>query len=148
MASGLPQGGLRPRPGLKHILQLPNTSTESAGNGVRLVPFSFSVDDSYMLCFTHNRMYIIKNGVVQANINGSGNNYLTTTIGSSIVDDMCWTQSALCLIQRQSQSERPTFSPARLRYQLNTPKQTRRQSYANDRHHRTRSRTDDRDHKL
>jgi hypothetical protein len=93
-----PQGGLRRRPGLKHILQLPNTSTESAGNGVRLVPFSFSVDDSYMLCFTHNRMYIIKNGVVQTNINGSGNNYLTTTIGSSIVDDMCWTQSADTLI--------------------------------------------------
>ena len=93
-----PQGGLRRRPGLKHILQLPNTSTESAGNGVRLVPFSFSVDDSYMLCFTHNRMYVIKNGVVQANINSSGNNYLTTTIGSSIVDDMCWTQSADTLI--------------------------------------------------
>ena len=93
-----PQGGLRRRPGLKHVLELPNTSTESAGNGVRLVPFSFSVDDSYMLCFTHNRMYVIKNGVVQANINGSGNNYLTTTIGSSIVDDMCWTQSADTLI--------------------------------------------------
>jgi hypothetical protein len=93
-----PQGGLRRRPGLKHILELPNSSTASAGNGVRLVPFSFSVDDSYMLCFTHNRMYVIKNGVVQANINGSGNNYLTTTIGSSIVDDMCWTQSADTLI--------------------------------------------------
>lgn len=93
-----PQGGLRRRPGTKHIFQLPNTSTESAGNGVRLVPFQFSVDDSYMLCFTHNRMYIIKNGVVQTNINGSGNSYLTTTIGSSIVDDMCWTQSADTLI--------------------------------------------------
>lgn len=93
-----PQGGLRRRPGTKHILELPNTSTESAGNGVRMVPFQFSVDDSYMLCFTHNRMYVIKNGVVQANINGSGNNYLTTTIGSSIVDDMCWTQSADTLI--------------------------------------------------
>jgi len=93
-----PQGGLRRRPGTKHILELPNTSTESAGNGVRLVPFQFSVDDSYMLCFTHNRMYVIKNGTVQANINGSGNNYLTTTIGSSIVDDMCWTQSADTLI--------------------------------------------------
>jgi hypothetical protein len=93
-----PQGGLRRRPGTKHILELPNTSTESAGNGVRLIPFQFSVDDSYMLCFTHNRMYVIKNGVVQANINGSGNNYLTTTIGSSIVDDMCWTQSADTLI--------------------------------------------------
>ena len=93
-----PQGGLRRRPGLKHILELPNSSTASAGNGVRLVPFQFSVDDSYMLCFTHNRMYVIKNGAVIANINSSGNNYLTTSIGSSIVDDMCWTQSADTLI--------------------------------------------------
>jgi hypothetical protein len=93
-----PQGGLRRRPGTKHILELPNTSTASAGNGVRLVPFQFSVDDSYMLCFTHNRMYVIKNGAVVANINSTGNNYLTTTIGSSIVDDMCWTQSADTLI--------------------------------------------------
>ncbi len=93
-----PQGGLRRRPGLKHILELPNTSTASAGNGVRLVPFQFSVDDSYMLCFTHNRMYVIKNGAVVSNINSTGNNYLTTTIGSSIVDDMCWTQSADTLI--------------------------------------------------
>ncbi len=40
-----PQGGIRRRPGLKHIAELPN----SAANGVRLVPFEFSVDDSYML---------------------------------------------------------------------------------------------------
>ena len=93
-----PQGGLRRRPGLKHILELPNSSTPSAGNGVRLVPFQFSVDDSYMLCFTHQRMYVIKAGAVIANINGSGNNYLTTTVTSSMVDDMCWTQSADTLI--------------------------------------------------
>lgn len=93
-----PQGGLRRRPGLKHILELPNSSTPSAGNGVRLVPFEFSVDDSYMLCFTHNRMYVIKDGVVITNINGSGNNYATTSIGSTIVDDMCWTQSADTMI--------------------------------------------------
>jgi hypothetical protein len=104
-----PQGGLRRRPGLKHILELPNTSTASAGNGVRLVPFQFSVDDSYMLCFTHNRMYVVKNGAVVANINSTGNNYLTTTIGSSIVDDMCWTQSADTLI-----IVHPDMSPVKL----------------------------------
>jgi len=93
-----PQGGLRRRPGTKHVFELPNSSTPSAGNGVRLVSFQFSVTDSYMLCFTHNRMHVIKNGVVQANINGTGNSYLTTTIGSDIVDDMCWTQSADTLI--------------------------------------------------
>lgn len=93
-----PQGGLRRRPGTKHIFELPNSGTTSAGNGVRLVPFQFSVSDSYMLCFTHQRMYVVKNGVVQSNINGSGNSYLTTSITSDIVDDMCWTQSADTLI--------------------------------------------------
>jgi hypothetical protein len=93
-----PQGGLRRRPGTKHILELPNSSTPSAGNGVRLVPFQFSVNDSYMLCFTHQRMYVIKNGAVIAAINGGANNYLTTSITSDMVDDMCWTQSADTLI--------------------------------------------------
>lgn len=93
-----PQGGLRRRPGTKHILELPNSSTPSAGNGVRLVPFQFSVDDSYMLCFTHQRMYVIKDGAVVTAINGGANNYLTTSITSAMVDDMCWTQSADTLI--------------------------------------------------
>ncbi len=94
-----PQGGLRRRPGTKHILELPNSSTPSAGNGVRLVAFQFSVTDSYMLCFTHQRMYVIKNGAVVANINGSGNNYLAiSSLTSDMVDDMCWTQSADTLI--------------------------------------------------
>ncbi|MCH9835213.1 hypothetical protein K0U83_06100, partial [bacterium] len=104
-----PQGGLRRRPGTKHVLELPNTSTESAGNGVRLVSFQFSVADSYMLCFTHQRMYVIKNGAVVTNINGSGNNYLITPIGSSIVDDMCWTQSADTLI-----AVHPDLQPVRI----------------------------------
>ncbi len=93
-----PQGGLKRRPGTKHILELPNSSTPSAGNGVRLVSFQFSVSDSYMLCFTHQRMYVIKNGAVVTAINGGANNYLTTTITSDMVDDMCWTQSADTLI--------------------------------------------------
>lgn len=90
-----PQGGLRRRFGSKYILELPS----AAANGVRLVPFQFSVSDSYMLCFTNQRMYIIKNGSVQANINGSGNNYLSiSSLTSDILDDMCWTQSADTLI--------------------------------------------------
>ena len=95
-----PQGGLRRRPGTKHIFELPNASAgaSSAANGVRLVPFQFSVADSYMLCFTHNRMHVVKNGAIVTNINGTGNSYLTTTISSDMVDDMCWTQSADTLI--------------------------------------------------
>jgi hypothetical protein len=96
-----PQGGIRRRPGLKYITSLPSSGTESAGNGVRLVEFEFSTDDSYMLCFTHNRMYIFKNETLITNINGSGNPYLSTSgvgITSSILANMCWTQSADTLI--------------------------------------------------
>jgi len=89
-----PQGGIRRRPGLKHIVELPS----AAANGVRLVPFEFSVDDSYMLCFTDLRMYILKDGVQITNINGSGNAYLTTTITSAMLSTIVWTQSADTMI--------------------------------------------------
>lgn len=93
-----PQGGIRRRPGLKYMAELPNSSTASAGNGVRLVPFEFSVDDSYMLCFTHERMYVFKDGVQITAINGGGTAYLTTTITSSMLSDLCWTQQADTMI--------------------------------------------------
>jgi hypothetical protein len=93
-----PQGGITRRPGTRYITALPNSGTESAGNGVRLVPFEFSVDESYMLCFTHNRMYVFRNGNLVTNINGSGNPYLTTTVASSMLNEICWTQSADTLI--------------------------------------------------
>ncbi len=93
----LPQGGVKRRPGLKYITELGG----SPENGIRLVPFEFSTSDAYLLAFTHNRMYIIKNGVVQANIAGSGNDYLTTTITSAMLTKMCWTQSADTLITVQ-----------------------------------------------
>lgn len=93
-----PQGGITRRSGTRYIMSLPNTSDDSAGNGVRLVPFEFSTSDSYMLCFTHNRMHIFKNGVLITDINGTGNDYLTTTITSERLSDLCWTQSADTLI--------------------------------------------------
>lgn len=94
-----PQGGMRRRSGSRHILELPNSSTPSAGNGVRLVSFEFSVDDSYMLCFVAGRMYIIKGGSVVANINGTGNNYLAVaSVTGAMLSSMCWTQSADTLI--------------------------------------------------
>ena len=89
-----PQGGVRRRPGSKFITELGG----SPENGVRLVHFEFSVDDSYMLCFTNNRMYVFKDKVLITNINGSGNDYLTTTIASAQLDTMCYTQSADTLI--------------------------------------------------
>ena len=38
-----PQGGIRRRAGTRHILELPNSSTPSAGNGVRLISLSFQL---------------------------------------------------------------------------------------------------------
>jgi len=89
-----PQGGLRRRPGSKYITELPS----AAASGVRLVPFEFNVNDSYMLCFTNNRMYVIKDGIQITNINGSGNPYLTTTITSAMLSSIVWTQSADTMI--------------------------------------------------
>jgi hypothetical protein len=92
-----PQGGVKRRPGSKFINELGGTPAD----GVRLVTFEFSVDDSYMLCFTTNRMYVYKNKQLITNINSSGNDYLDTTgysITSTHLDHMCWTQSADTLI--------------------------------------------------
>ena len=90
-----PQGGVKRRPGLKYITELGG----SPANGVRLVHFEFSVSDSYMLCFTNQRMYVFKNKALITNINGSGDDYLTvSTITSALIPTMCWTQSADTLI--------------------------------------------------
>lgn len=93
-----PQGGLRRRPGLKYLAELPNSSTPSVANGVRLVPFEFSVDDSYMLCFTPSRMYVFKDGVQITAINGGANAYLSTSITGAMLSEICWTQSADTMI--------------------------------------------------
>lgn len=102
-----PQGGVRRRYGLKHLLELPSAANPQ--NGTRMVPFEFSVSDSYMLVFVNQRMYVFKDGALITNINGSGNDYLTTTaVTSSVLSTMCWTQSAdtLILTQEDMQTQR------------------------------------------
>ena len=90
-----PQGGVKRRPGTKFITELGGTPAD----GVRLIHFEFSVDDSYMLCFTNTRMYVFKNKTLITNINGSGDDYLTVSdITSARIPTMCWTQSADTLI--------------------------------------------------
>ena len=96
-----PQGGIRRRPGSRYITALANSGAESAANGVRLVEFEFSTSDSYMLCFTHNRMYVFKAGALITNINGTGNPYLSTSgvgLTGSTLSNIVWTQSADTLI--------------------------------------------------
>lgn len=93
-----PQGGITRRSGTRFMLELPNSGASSAANGARLINFEFSTSDSYMLCFTHQRMYVFKNQALVTNINGSGNNYLTTTITGAQLHEITWTQSADTLI--------------------------------------------------
>ena len=92
-----PQGGVKRRPGLKHLYELPSAAAPQ--NGTRMVPFEFSVTDSYMLVFTTGRMYVFKGGALITNINGSGDDYLAiAAITASILSTMTWTQSADTLI--------------------------------------------------
>jgi len=90
-----PQGGAIRRPGTKYIATL----DAGAANAVRMVPFEFSVSDSYMLVFTPGRMYVFKDGVQITNINGSGNDYATVaSLTAAILPEMNWVQSADTLI--------------------------------------------------
>ena len=91
-----PQGGIERRPGLEFIFEVPSAANPQ--NGMKLIPFEFSTTQSYMLLFVHNRMYIFKNKELVTNINSSGNDYLTTTIGSTVLATMDHTQSADTLI--------------------------------------------------
>lgn len=92
-----PQGGVRRRGGLKYLMELP--SGASPADGTRCVPFEFSVDDSYMLIFANQRMYVFKDKTLITAINGGANDYLSiSALTSSVLSTMCWTQSADTLI--------------------------------------------------
>lgn len=91
-----PQGGITRRPGLQYIGTI---GGGTPADGTQLVPFEFSTSDSYMLLFVDERMYIYKAKVLQTNINGSGNDYLTTTgVTSDRLANMRFVQSADTLI--------------------------------------------------
>lgn len=95
-----PQGGVRRRAGLKHLMEIPSAANPSSGT--RCIPFEFNVDDSYMLVFTNQRMYVFKDKTLITAINGGGNDYLSiTALTSSVLSTMCWTQSADTLIITQ-----------------------------------------------
>ncbi len=87
-----PQGGLQRRPGLRQV------TVGTPASGIRLVPFEFSVTDSYLLVFVHQKMIVIKDGAVIPDINAGTLDYLTTTITSAMLDQMTWTQSADTMI--------------------------------------------------
>lgn len=91
-----PQGGITRRPGLRFIGELPSAAAPQ--NGTRLVPFQYSSEISYMLAFVNNRVYIFRNQVLIAAINGGSDSFLTTSIGSANLATLYYTQNATLLI--------------------------------------------------
>ena len=104
----IPQGALERRPGQQFLLDVSSDlgSAFTAQQGLRLIPFEFSSVDSFMLVFvklstssTNNaKMFVFRQGVLQTNINSSGNNYLTVSLGDISFDAITFTQSADTLI--------------------------------------------------
>ncbi len=91
-----PQGGARRREGLQYISAL---DAVLAAQAVRLVPFQFNVNDSYMFAIVPGRVYIFKNKALVTNINGSGNNYLAVAaFTSAIIPALKFAQSADTII--------------------------------------------------
>ena len=92
-----PQGGVKRRDGLKYIAEIP--SSASPADGVRLIPFEFSVDDSYMFALAHQKIFIFRAGALVTNINGSGNNYLAvSSITSAMLSKIRYAQNADTII--------------------------------------------------
>jgi hypothetical protein len=88
-----PQGGLRRRDGLRFI------SDFTGFTAFKLVPFEFSTTDSYLLVFVAGRIYVYKAGVLQTNINGSGDDYITATgLTAAMLNELDYTQAVDTLI--------------------------------------------------
>jgi len=93
----LPQGGAKRRAGLKYISELPAAANPQ--DGVRLIPFEFSVDDSYMFALVNQRIYIFKNGALVTNINNLQKDYLDVTgITSAMLSELRHAQAADTII--------------------------------------------------
>jgi hypothetical protein len=89
-----PQGGAKRRAGLEFIYNFGSSFTS-----FKLIPFEYSVNDSYLLVVVTGRIYVFKNGVLQTNINGSGNDYITASaITAGIIDQLNYIQAVDTLI--------------------------------------------------
>lgn len=87
----IPQGGAKKRPGTRKL--------DEHTRWDKLFRFSFNNDTNYLIAFeatpaTTSRMYIYKDGVLQTNIAGSGNDYLATPFNSLDISNLYYIQSA------------------------------------------------------
>ena len=105
-----PQGGFSRRPGLRFLTDI---TSHGAADGHYLVPFEFSIDESFMICMTalktdnpgaKIRMFFFQNGQQLTNLNSSNNDYIDLEVGSLYavtnydISRLYYTQSADTLI--------------------------------------------------
>ena len=89
-----PQGGFKRRDGLEFIYDFGSTFTD-----FKVIPFEFSINDSYLLVFVNQRIYVFKDGVLQTNINATGNDYIAaSSITTAMLDELNYTQAVDTLI--------------------------------------------------
>ena len=89
-----PQGGISRRDGLEFVFDFGSSFTE-----FKIIPFEFSINDSYLLVFVVGRIYVFKNKNLQRDINSSGNDYITASdITAAMLDELEYTQAVDTLI--------------------------------------------------
>ncbi len=81
-----PQGGARVRAGLRY-------RHEALDLDARLIPFIFNRSDKYLLVLSNLKLQVLKDGVLQTNLNGSGNDWIVTPWTLAQADELDFTQS-------------------------------------------------------
>ena len=98
----IPQGGGKRRPGQEYL-------GAALGDG-RLERFEFNTSLSYLLVFTDLKMQIYKEGVLQTNISGSGNDWIDTPWTLEQIPDFDYIQSVDVVIITHEDIEPRTIS--------------------------------------
>ncbi len=93
-----PQGGIRRRDGLKFVHDF-----GSSQSVFKLIPFEFSVNDSYLLVVSNEKVYVFKDSVLQENITTNGvsssDDFITATgLTNSVIPELNFTQAVDTLI--------------------------------------------------
>lgn len=88
-----PQGGIRRRDGLEFIDDFGGTFTD-----FKLIPFEFSVTDSYLLVMVVGRIYVYKNGILQTAITQGYDYIQAPDITAAMIDEIEYTQAVDTLI--------------------------------------------------
>ena len=89
-----PQGGFKRRPGLKFCHDFVN-----AFQVFKIIPFEFSVTDTYSLVFVNQKIFVFKAGVQILNFNGGTDDFISAPdITAAMLDEINYTQAVDTLI--------------------------------------------------